>query len=275
MPITDKKQIKTTVEEVKTKETPAIEEKETSEEEKKNKGFEPVKETAAVNTSVSSFGLIDDKKANMEIKTKPEEKKEEATPIPTEPQKSGDVSATEVNKWIENYDETNQPKKEGKSVFKVILFILLGLSLVAIIAGGFLYYQKNMSKTKTEVTPTSTPQESPTAAPTEKPASPSGTVSKVKFSDYSINLLNGSGIPGEAGKAKALLADAKFKKIDTSNAASYDFTDTEVQLKDNVPSEVYDKIAELLGSKYTVVKSDTVLKSTSLYDVVITIGVEK
>ncbi|OGM27435.1 hypothetical protein A3A76_03015 [Candidatus Woesebacteria bacterium RIFCSPLOWO2_01_FULL_39_23] len=237
---------------------------------------EPAAEDAP---KVTSFGLIDSDKPAEDASAKskvPTIAQADTGSVPEKDIMSTDFSKDSVNKWIENYDETNKTpeKKEGKSFFKIFLIILLVLSLLAIITGGFLYYQKNMTK-KTgdegDTEPTSTP--TITITPTTTPgATESG---EVKFSDYSIQILNGSGIPGEAGKVKDLLASAKFKKTDTANADNYDYEDTEVKLKENTPSKVYDKIEELLKSTYSVAKSDTKVASSSSYDVIIIVGTKK
>jgi hypothetical protein len=229
---------------------------------------------------VTSFGLIDTDKAKEDLGVEEKEDtpiisetKESMEEKPTTEEKKENISQNEVNKWIENYDEVNKPTEKGeKKGFKIVLIILLVLSFLAILAGGFVYYQKNISKRVGMATETPTPQvTAPTQAPTETP-SPSA---EVKLSDYNIQILNGSGIPGEAGSAKDLLSSLDFNKIDTGNADNYDYTDTEVSLKEDISNQVYNEIKDKLDSTYTVVKSDSSVLSTSSYDVIIIVGTKK
>lgn len=279
MPI-DNKKVKKAEEENKSNDEPEVITIKTSDSPKKAEDVSSIatdeekpKEEKAETPKVTSFGLID-------TTNKFEEKEDKSTSSTTEtteknPQKSGEISKEEVNKWIENYDESPKPEKPGgKKVFKIILFALLGLSLVAIIAGGIIYYQKATSKNeKREVQTQPTPSQESVTTPS--PATESATPSEIKFSNYTVQIQNGSGIPGEAGKVKELLVSAKFKKIDTGNASSYDYKDTEVELKDGVPSAVYDKIENLLKNTYTVVKSSEAVKDASAYDAIIVVGVRK
>jgi hypothetical protein len=231
---------------------------------------------------VTSFSLIDSDQPKTDLGL--EENKE--TPIisetkeameeslPSEEKK--EVSKEEVNKWIENYDEVNKPTEKGnKKGFKIVLIILLLLSFFAILVGGFLYYQKNISNKEegTEANPTPTVEVK--ISPTETPATDSGKISEVKLSNLNVQILNGSGIPGQAGEVKELISSLNFKKIDTGNADNYDYADTEVSIKDSVPSSVYDQIKTKLESIYTVVESKDAVSTTSSYDVIINVGTKK
>ena len=231
---------------------------------------------------VTSFSLIDTDQPKSELGL--EENKD--TPIISETKESmeenmpsenkKEVSKDEVNKWIENYDEVNKPTEKGnKKGFKIVLIILLLLSFFAILVGGFLYYQKNISKKDEDTDTKPTPTTEVKISPTETPATDSGNLSDVKLSDLNVQILNGSGIPGQAGDVKELISSLQFKKVDTGNADNYDYTDTELSLKDSVPGSVYDQIKTKLDDTYTVTKSGDAVSSTSNYDVIIIVGSKK
>lgn len=90
-----------------------------------------------------------------------------------------------------------------KSVYPALWIIIPGIFILGAILGGIVFYQKGINRGQTEVSPTPTPFVSVT--PT---ASPSATLNLTK---YTIDIFNGSGISGEAGRAKSLLTGAGFK----------------------------------------------------------------
>ena len=226
-------------------------------------------------TNLTSFSLLDSDKKEPEEKTDMQDNTEEKTEN-TAPAAQEDTtlksSQDEVNKWIENYDEKETTeKKKGSGFFRVFLIILTVLSLIAVIVGGIFYYQKNIageSKEEAEETQTT---EAPTATPTEKPKEET----KVDYSKYSLQILNGSGVPGEAGKAKDLISDLEFDSVATANASSYDFEKTTVALKEGIPSQIFTDVKKLLGDTYDLESKSELLEDSSKYDVVITVGVRK
>jgi len=92
------------------------------------------------------------------------------------------------------------------------------------------------------------------------------------LSEYSIQVLNGSGVVGEAGRVRAALGEEGFEVTNVGNAGNYDYTDTEVRLKGDVPETIFDKVKKALAD-YTVTKGE-VLDDESDYDVVVTVGVK-
>jgi hypothetical protein len=231
---------------------------------------------------VTSFGLIDSDKPKSDlgleenkdtsIISETKDTMEESTPS----EEKKEVSKDEVNKWIENYDEVNKPTEKGdKKGFKIILIILLLLSFFAILVGGFLYYQKNISKKEVTTEAKPTPTVEVQVSPTETPATDSGKISNVKLSNLNVQILNGSGIPGQAGGVKTLISTLNFKKIDTGNADNYNYTDTEVSLKDSIPTSVFDQIKTKLVNTYNVVQSKNAVSKTSSYDIIIIVGTKK
>jgi LytR cell envelope-related transcriptional attenuator len=237
---------------------------------------EEEKDTLA-STNVTSFSLLDSDKKEVTkentMENTEKEVKEEvlATPKPeaTETRSSNE----EINKWIENYDEKEgEVKKKGQGFFKIFLIILTVLSLFAVIAGGFYLYQKNLSNkgTQKEETNEAIVTETPSASPTQAPET-----TKLDYSKYSLQIMNGSGVPGEAGKAKDLLTDYNFKSVVTGNASSYGFEQTVISLKEGIPDQVFTDLSKSLNSTYDVKSTKEVLNDSSNFDIVVTVGVRK
>jgi outer membrane biosynthesis protein TonB len=259
------------------KETPVIEE--TPKE-------EPTEEKSETTTpKVTSFSMVDKTSVSEEPKAEPTttdtqtpvQSETMTTPESTETQQAtgSDVSASEIQEWLQNVRPETPPAtgaEKGGSMGKV-LAVLLVLLILGALGGGVYYYQKNVAGTTTtnnEVTK-NTPEV--TTAPTE---TPTPTVASVDLSKYKVQVLNGSGTPGEAGKAQGYLETAGFKEFKTGNASAFNYTKTEVSLKASVSDEVFTAIEKALSSHYQdVTKVEKALSDSSEYDVVITVGKQK
>lgn len=162
-----------------------------------------------------------------------------------------------------------EPEKGGH-LFRVLLIFITALLAGGVAVAGFLY----VSQKKPQKVPA--PHELPTPAvtimPTEPVASSSAT-GTVDVSSLSVQILNGSGIAGEASRVRDDLKKVGFTNFSLGNADSYDFTDTQVQVKENADAGLFKTIQEAL-SNYTTVEKDPLLK-TNTYDVVITVGKQK
>jgi len=155
------------------------------------------------------------------------------------------------------------PEKESLFDKKSLVLVFFNALLLAGIAYlGYTFFQdkKQESTTGTQITVK-------TVSPSPKLEEPS---KKANLEEFSINVLNGSGTAGVASNVSSLLEEIGFDNIEVGDADSYDFTDTEVKLKEEVPDSVFEKIKEAL-SGYSVNKSET-LADNSQYEVVIIIG---
>jgi len=215
-----------------------------------------------------------------ESETAPEES---SANIKSEEQSSLDINVSDVAP-VENNDVSkdttastaNMPKEKIPTWVLVFAF-LGGLAIGAGLIGGIFYYKQKMEPVLTEPTQTPLPTFSPeTETSTEETPEASSSASpkaKADFSKYSLSILNGSGIIGEAGKVEKLVKEAGFSKTKTGNAQSYDFESTEIAVKTTVPDSVYKSLTESL-SDYKIKKVED-LTSTSTYDIVITVGSTK
>jgi hypothetical protein len=166
-----------------------------------------------------------------------------------------------------------EEKVENKSSSFFVLFIsfLLGLVFGAGLIGGIFYYKTKVEKPNNQAVSQPTPGGEQTTEMTPE-ASPSASPSDHSLSTYKVQILNGSGKAGEAAKAEKLLKTAGLTNTKTANALSYDYKETEISLKSNVPDAVYETVVKSLSS-YQTKKAGT-LDDSSLYDIIITIGQE-
>ena len=155
---------------------------------------------------------------------------------------------------------------QKKSISPVFWIIIPGIFLLGAILGGIVFYQKGINKGQGETSPTPTPIVSVT--PT---ASPSASIDLTK---YTVDIFNGSGISGEAGRAKTLLTSAGFKVGTTVNAATYDYTKTIIKAKSTVDSAFVSALSSALGKTYSVDIPQT-LATSSTDDVQVVIGSTK
>jgi hypothetical protein len=208
----------------------------------------------------SSIPAMDEVKEERVDEISPVVEKSEEVVQKEEPQK-------EVAQETQPIRESDSDSKSDLKLFVVISVVTA--VIVAALAGGIYVYLTGTNNSNPEPTPTPVsevlPESSPEASLEESPAP------DMKLSEYKVQILNGSGKIGEAGKAKTLVEKAGFKVGNTGNAESFDFTDTVIQVKTSVSPSVLDKVKEALTSTYSV-ESGEKLDSDSDYDIVITIG---
>lgn len=146
---------------------------------------------------------------------------------------------------------------------------LLILMLVLITAGAtawggyyFLTKSTNSPASTNQVSPT--PLISPTVEPTPAP---------VSLESLKIEILNGSGVPGEAGRVETLLKAAGFGDAQTGNADSYDYETTEI----NVGLSVTDEAKQTLTRALEAYELDpiTVSSGSAEFDISIIVGSKK
>lgn len=158
----------------------------------------------------------------------------------------------------------NPPEIVKKPSSPVFWIIIPGIFLLGAILGGIVFYQKGVNKgEETALNPSPIASTSPIPS-----ASPVATPDLTK---YSITVFNGSGISGEAGRAKTLLTTAGFSVGSTSNAASYDYTKTIIKAKSSVETSYTAALSAALGRSYVVDALQT-LSDSSKDNVQVIIG---
>ncbi len=144
--------------------------------------------------------------------------------------------------------------------------ILIIVAILLILAGGGFYYYQSTQKPADTAKEEEGTKESVT--PTEEP-----TPADVAADAFTIEILNGSGIAGEAGRAQELLEGDEFKVDSTGNAENYDFEETVIQAGSDVEEAWIDLLRDTLGKNYTVKSGVTKLDAAdSESDVVVIVG---
>lgn len=140
--------------------------------------------------------------------------------------------------------------------------------LVGALVGGLITYFSGLSRLEGDE-PTVTPVATTASEVKETPVASSAPT--LKRDGLKLQVLNGSGVSGAAGKAKTLLEGLGYTSVDTGNASSSDFANTEVAVKDSA-KEYMDLIIKDLSKEYEATAAAKVLPTSSKYDIVITLG---
>lgn len=209
---------------------------------------------------------------------------EEETPVTQEeervaPEKSEDTDETEKRRVL--VDELFQKKSEKapemvpeismhkRPSTRPMIMLAIGIVVTCLVAGAVILLATSgnlkMPSLGAKPTPTATPTVAPTATPVPE---------EVKKEDLTIQVLNGSGIPGVAGKMKTLLEEQGYTVKDTGNADTYDFEATEIQVKAGKDA-VFKLLEADLKENYTLSSSPATLSEDVPYDVRIIVGKEQ
>ncbi len=180
--------------------------------------------------------------------------------ITTEPENKVEEKKTDVVK------ETSA-REIKKSSLNVLWIIIPVIFLLGAILGGIVFYQRGVNYGQEGTT-------TPTSEPSPVPFTTSTPSASVDLTKYSISVFNGSGISGEAGKAKTLLTTAGFKVGSTANAATYDYTKTIIKAQSTVDAAFIAALSSALGKTY-VVDSPQTLASSSADTIQVVIGSSK
>ena len=89
---------------------------------------------------------------------------------------------------------------------------------------------------------------------------------------YSIRVLNGSGITGEAAKVKTLLEEKGFEIASVGNAATSDYTKTVITAQEDTDEEYLNELIKALQDDYSVNSVVEDAPSSQTADVVVTVG---
>lgn len=177
------------------------------------------------------------------------------------------------------------PSRKPRIIAFIIVFFLL---LVAL--GFALNYFLNSKAHKTQqvaVIPTLTIQ--PTQIPTDTPeATPSAGVSKTKStptplvptgslsksnpeSGITVEVLNGSGIAGAAGKMAASLKSYGYTVSSTGNADAFTYTNVTIEVKKSEPKTL-SLLKVDISKDYTVSSASAALTESNATDAIVIAG---
>lgn len=204
-----------------------------------------------------------------EIKEKVEELQDLTENLSETVGKSADIQE-DLAKAVEEVSvEAPVPEIKSGNGPNPLVIIIPGIFLLGALLGGIMFYQNKISGSPAA---TATPAGNylATAAPVAT-ATPAATVDLTK---YPVNVLNGSGIAGQAGVVKSLLTTAGFTVSGTGNAATYDFTKTIIKAKTDVPAAFLTQLSAALSKNYVLDTTQT-LESSSSDEVEVMVGSTK
>jgi hypothetical protein len=146
----------------------------------------------------------------------------------------------------------------------LVIIILVLATAGATALGGYYFLTKpsDVAQTTSQISPS--PIISPILEPTAEP---------IDLKTLTIEILNGSGVPGEAGKVESLLINAGFGDAQTGNADSYDYEKTEIMVSEKVTTEATQLITKAL-EEYELNPVE-VSSSAAEFDISIVVGSTK
>lgn len=191
-----------------------------------------------------------------------------------------------------NFEGISMQEGKSSSTLKLLAFMIVTaviLGLLIFTAGSFFARNDEASETpQITILPTSS-QEEPTVAiePTvdvdiTPSVTPKVTVNKTvtptqvtnKKATLVVEILNGSGIKGAAGKMSTVLVSAGYTVSRTGNADAFTYTGVTINLKKSKAVLLDQLKKDLSAGSYLVTGSTTTLAETSDVDAVIILGSE-
>lgn len=166
-----------------------------------------------------------------------------------------------LKKDIKGKDEEILEEKKDKPFPIMLLLAVFLLGVGVIIVFFFRTLSNSGKKTESKISPTMGLELSP-------------TVSKPDIGSYTVQILNGSGIEGEASKLQSELHQKGFTIEKTGNADNYDYEDTIVKTKKSVDEKTISLLNKELKTNHIVGKSELLEDYTDV-DIIIIIGKNK
>jgi hypothetical protein len=167
-----------------------------------------------------------------------------------------------------SFPTVGEPKKSGGAK---TLLIIGALILVGIL--GCVIYKNASNKTGEELAEPTPFENLNEPSQTETVSTPTPVPVTVDKSKIKIQVLNGTGISGEAAYLQTQLKDLGYTNIAVANSTKENATAAEVSFASSVPSEVQTEITTELNSIYQSVTTST--NTSTSYDIVIVTGLRK
>jgi hypothetical protein len=183
-----------------------------------------------------------------------------------------------------NYSSLETPKKPKKFIYLLIFIVIVGCFFLI----KNIFFGTGKSKEIPAVTPTPTefqfptdtpvPSVSPTeetgeitVTPAAKAVNPVDPSTGLDRSTLSVEVQNGSGEVGAAGKGADVLKGFGYKISSTENADNYDYQDVTIKVK-STESDFLALLKKDLGFSYTVASATADLSPDSTADALVIIG---
>lgn len=123
-----------------------------------------------------------------------------------------------------------------------------------------------------EVTETPEPTSVPPATSTPKPTvNPIDKITGLDRSELTVEVQNGSGVAGAAGKASETLKALGYNVVAAGNADNFDYENTVIQVK-SAKSEFLSLLKKDLGTDYSIGTTSADLSTGSSADALVIIG---
>ena len=159
-------------------------------------------------------------------------------------------------------------------------WLVLGVVLIiGLVVGGLLWVNKNKNEESTPEDGQAVIVNQEESAPTEIPIptatpEPAELLTEEEKIEMSVQILNGTGIPGRATIARARLENAGWGEVEVDNADSYDYVESEIQVKSG-SGGIFISLKEDMEEYYQVASSSFELSANSEYDAVVILGEDK
>lgn len=186
---------------------------------------------------------------------------------------------------VNQFNYSAEAPKKPKKFFYVILFLII---IVVFFLTRNFFFGSNKQKEETKITPTPTEYqfptdtpapsispadeaEKPTATPIVKSINPVDQLTGLDRSTLSVEVQNGSGETGIAGKGADVLRGFGYKVSGTGNADNFDYENVTIQVK-STKDNFLALLKKDLGFSYTVGSTSADLSSDSTADALVIIG---
>lgn len=171
-----------------------------------------------------------------------------------------------------SFPHPRQP--EPKSSNAKVIIAVIGVIVIILLGGWFI-----LGNSSGDESPTPTPSDGltdfPTPASTPTPApTASSTPAPVDKSEIKVEVLNGTGVPGEAGFLQDELEKLGFEDITAGNADEQEATETIATYSRELSAAVADEITARLEELYEKVRTRRATVSGD-FDLTITTGPRK
>ena len=151
-----------------------------------------------------------------------------------------------------------QPQEPSRGKSKMLKWIIALVGIIIIVGAGGWFIMQDVGNSG--ATPSPTPNEGLSTFPTPEPSAtaeptPSSSPASVSKSDVKIEVLNGTGTPGDASFLQKELEKMGFSGIEAGNADEQKETATTVTFSRDLAAPIVDEITAKLKELYSEVTS--------------------
>lgn len=165
---------------------------------------------------------------------------------------------------IQTPTEVAMGNRRGRSGKKSIWWAIIVVGVAVLVGGGLIFLSGRsggLSGFVAQPTPTPTVTPIPTLAPA------------LSRADLTIQVLNGSGVVGAAGKMRELLEEKGYSVANVGNTDEYTYEETQILVKQDLEAYLT-MFKEDLGEEYSIGSTSASLEEDSPYDAQIIVGKE-